>query len=685
MVVLAGIVLVAVAGAAVLLRGGADDVRETKTITPTALPALKDTSAMEPRAVTATSPSAASLSAESQAVEPSTRLPVTRGGGGIVNFFDENRRVVYWWQDVPEGVRRDSIPTGEHSNMLREDYVGSVSCAKCHEGKHADWHGHAHRRMHELASEATVEGDFSGTGPASQIRYLGGLARFHTERGEFRMSLERGGETRTYSVLRTIGSRFFQYYVGKLIEGPDVAGLPLRSVEHVLPFGWWIDKAEWVPTVHVFRLTREDDEGFDPFSPDELSDYDSSCASCHTTVASGDWMLRDGGAKRLSWYTPRSLLLHVPGYLRERQPDFLPDFQAGMTLEQIVADTHEKFRGMPIQAEAAELGISCEACHNGCREHVKQSEETTSDSLPYFFPVGRNLFSEGADRETLRQTDLNRNFACSRCHSAARPQYASGHHTWNSTEYAEAVRGACYESKPESGHGLQALTCVKCHDPHKATGRTWARTPDQDDQSCLDCHQQFAAAASREAHTHHKVGSGGARCMNCHMPRINEGLQAMVRTHRIFNPTEKSMIEANQPNACNLCHLDKPIDWTIAKLQEWYGDDHEYDEGALVANYPNRRGGVGEGWLKSEHGATRLTAAAAFARQRDRAALPMLIESLAVEPKLINRQFAQKDLEAWLGVRLKERGYQFYMNPTERRAVVDHIKDELLSKAGLPK
>ena len=60
------------------------------------------------------------------------------------------------------------------------------------------------------------------------------------------------------------------------------------------------------------------------------------------------------------------------------------------------------------------------------------------------------------------------------------------------------------------------------------------------------------------------------------MSRINEGLQDVVRTHMICSPTQPGMIEANHPNACNLCHLDKPIDWTIEKLRAWY--DFEFSE-----------------------------------------------------------------------------------------------------------
>lgn len=170
--------------------------------------------------------------------------------------------------------------------------------------------------------------------------------------------------------------------------------------------------------------------------------------------------------------------------------------------------------------------------------------------------------------------------------------------------------------------------------------------------------------------------------MNCHMPRINEGMQDVVRTHTIFNPTWPSMIEANQPNACNLCHLDKPIDWTITWLSRYYGVSRysSYSEAELEKNYPNRQGPVGLGWLKSPHEATRLVAVDALAREKAVWALPQMLEMLD-DPYLINRQFARIALESMLGIRLSEHGYQFYQRPEERKEPIARVRDAVLKKA----
>ena len=167
--------------------------------------------------------------------------------------------------------------------------------------------------------------------------------------------------------------------------------------------------------------------------------------------------------------------------------------------------------------------------------------------------------------------------------------------------------------------------------------------------------------------------------MNCHMPKINEGMQDVVRTHTIFSPTEPQMIEANQPNACNLCHLDEPLDWTLKYFKDWYGEDIAYDKAELAENYPAREGPVGLGWLQSEHESTRLAAVEALAEANAEWALPEMIRMLD-DPFLLNRQFTQNNLQKMLGIRLEEFGYQFYMTKAERREPIARLRAAILGK-----
>jgi hypothetical protein len=59
--------------------------------------------------------------------------------------------------------------------------------------------------------------------------------------------------------------------------------------------------------------------------------------------------------------------------------------------------------------------------------------------------------------------------------------------------------------------------------------------------------------------------------MNCHMPHTTYGLFTAMRSHRIDNPSAAVSHETGRPNACNLCHLDRTLEWTSRHLAEWYG------------------------------------------------------------------------------------------------------------------
>tara|TARA_B100000676_G_C17690599_1_gene636144 strand:+ start:167 stop:703 length:537 start_codon:yes stop_codon:yes gene_type:complete len=163
--------------------------------------------------------------------------------------------------------------------------------------------------------------------------------------------------------------------------------------------------------------------------------------------------------------------------------------------------------------------------------------------------------------------------------------------------------------------------------------------------------------------------------MNCHMPRLNEGLQAMVRTHLIFTPTNPDMIESNEPNACNMCHADKPIDWTLDHLSEWY--DAEFNDKSIDFSYKPREQPVAIGWLNHHREAVRLVGADSLVRSGATWALKDLAGALD-DDFMVNRQFARIGIEKLTGRSLGATGYRFYMTRDERKAPLVRVRDELL-------
>jgi predicted CXXCH cytochrome family protein len=571
--------------------------------------------------------------------------------------YTEGGRVRIWW-DTVSAEELEAFPTFKQvENIHRENYVGSEACKKCHSIQYESWSEHPHRWMNALADESTVLGDFSGDSP---MHYLGGVITSYRTEDAYRIRLERGNVRRVYEVTQTIGRRFFQYYVGKQIEGPEQPGHPYYEQDHVLPVGYWLDYEEWVPTVHISGDEAPDGQRSDPFYPDmskrDFPIYAQSCNFCHTTFPLSDMMIRYPIA--MGKFSPMSFHFLAPQYLAKHHPNLWPAErdQAHASSDEIMQATHELYE-MEAPSHAVTLGISCEACHLGAKAHAEGKL-----TKPLFFASGHELLCMSmGEPVSYERTQENVNWICGRCHTGLRPQLAAGMSTWNSTEAEDAARSACYPQ----------LSCIDCHNPHEGIGKKWTRTPDQDDAACLKCHQQFQPDEARMAHTHHPIGSSGSRCMNCHMPKLNEGMQDVVRTHMIFSPTNALMIESNEPNACNQCHVKESIDWTLGRLKEWYGA--EYSRSKIAQAYPSRRKPATIGWLESEREQVRLIAAHCLTEADARWALPDLLKSLD-DPYLLNRQFARRGIEKMLDVKLEDFGYRFYMTPAERKQPLQLIR-----------
>ena len=565
------------------------------------------------------------------------------------------------WGEIPAALRAMAVPSDENiSNLRREDYAGADACKSCHPKNYDAWSVHPHRWMNAKADANTVLGDFSSN---ATIQYRGGTATFFMADGQHRMRLERDTITRVYGINRTIGSRFQQYYVGKLLEGPDRDNHPVRQIDFVLPFGYWLEKKEWVPVIHV-DLELPDDQRHDPFLHPANRPYDRSCASCHTTQPAGDRLLRSVGRMRLAAYSPHEIVYDGMSFLQQNHPkvlewaDYYGKDKAGKVKQALAV-----MDDLPAEKHAAALGVTCEGCHNGAKFHAEHEQ-----LLPRFYPAGQHVAVLGDNAKSVwGRSKSNLNWTCAQCHTGGRSMFACGASTWNSTEYSDAMRGSCYDPALAKDKSMSSLTCVHCHDPHEATGKQWKDAPSVDDQRCLSCHDQFNEPQQRLAHTHHPAGTSGDRCMNCHMPKINEGMQDVVRTHLIFSPTDPSMLEANHPNACNLCHLEEKIDWTLSHLANWYGLKESknssaqteswkvYDDSVVTANYPHRDGPVGVGWLRSNSEATRLVAVESLAKADSQWALEEMLKLLD-DPYLLNRQFAAQRLEEMLDANFRDFG-----------------------------
>ena len=118
----------------------------------------------------------------------------------------------------------------------------------------------------------------------------------------------------------------------------------------------------------------------------------------------------------------------------------------------------------------------------------------------------------------------------------------------------------------------RGVTCYSCHDVHGTSNNADLIKPAN--VLCLDCHGPKSPngphAATVEQHTHHKAGSAGNECVNCHMPAIETQLADVnVRSHtfKFIPPSTTDSLKV--PNPCTTCHKDKTTKWAMDALKTW--------------------------------------------------------------------------------------------------------------------
>jgi hypothetical protein len=482
--------------------------------------------------------------------------------------------------------------------------------------------------MNRLVADdpSVVRGDFSG----ARHRYAGGEVRF--EPGPAMSFWKDGRPVRRFRVTRTIGSRYLQEYVGVETDGPEPPSDPIYATEIRLPFGFWMRAAGWIHQQYYDswygpEWRADGTPAIDPYEVD-ASPWAARCAWCHNTfpfeLRAGRGDALGNGLEQFVSLTPRPSN-HVSGNL--------------LPLDRLVT-----------------VGISCESCHLGGREHAD------SGARIRFAPSSPDLTARAGapDLSRGRRDPLVVNAICGPCHSTPSPRYPGGAATRNSTEALDMAGAAC----------AGAIKCTDCHDPHTAGPGPGAPDDPRHLAACARCHPDAVA----DRHSGHAARD--ASCLDCHMPRIVQGLSDVVRTHHIQSPALAADAGAGGLNACNLCHLDRSIGWTASALSRRWGRQLEIDTEA----YGGLDRPVGEAWLDSGDPTVRITAAAAYARapRLGRAAVPLLLDILD-DPVAYDRMRVLFALEDIVGRRALA-AYDPTAPPPARVAALARLRAALTSR-----
>jgi predicted CXXCH cytochrome family protein len=237
----------------------------------------------------------------------------------------------------------------------------------------------------------------------------------------------------------------------------------------------------------------------------------------------------------------------------------------------------------PKTKQVAEWNVGCERCHGPGSAHA------TSPNLT-------NIVNPN------RLDSVKANDVCISCHSQGKPlanpiegkwfdwpvgftpgadlkdyweleEHKLGENTFthfpDGTGHKNRMQGNDFV---QSAMYLKGVRCSNCHDVHGTPNAADLRQ--SGNAMCLTCHSTLSPngprAATVEQHTHHRAGSAGSECVNCHMPKIEQTIANInVRSHT-FKFISPAHGQANEmPNSCNTCHQDKKADWATAALKTW--------------------------------------------------------------------------------------------------------------------
>lgn len=417
-----------------------------------------------------------------------------------------------------------------------DGYASSDRCRSCHADEFESWHRSFHRTMTQVATADTVLAPFDDLTLQSRGRtyHLSREAdQFFVQMPDPNIQLQQvlSGKSSPEPpsvqcrVVLTTGSHHVQAY---WVEGD--AGNALYS----LPMVYHLADKRWLPREDAFLAPPDGERHF--------KTWNMHCISCHSTNG---------------------------------RPEY--DFQK-----------------KTYSSTAVEAGIACESCHGPAAEHIRLRKNAEPGSVVKDDPIVN----------PARLPHVLANQACGQCHSAWGPkdfdswmthghQFRPGQDLNDSVHliqhldpnYAEdesattglywpdgtiRVGGREYQGILASRCYIDgALSCMSCHSMHRSDPSDQLAVGMDSDQACLQCHPRYAENVQQ--HTHHAPESAGSRCYNCHMPHTTYALFKGIRSHRIDSPKIHGTDTTSRPNACNLCHLDRSLDWTAKHLSDWFG------------------------------------------------------------------------------------------------------------------
>lgn len=410
-------------------------------------------------------------------------------------------------------------------------FVGREACIECHQKEYNLWRNSHHDLAMQEVNDTTVLGDFDN----SSFSHYGVTSRFYKKDGKYIVFTEgESGQLKEFEVAYVFGVTPLQQYLVAFPNGRF----------QVLPLCWdtrpkseggqrWfhIYNQEPIKSNDVLFWTRMN------------QNWNYMCAECHSTN------LR----KNYDYKTKR----YTTSY--------------------------------------SEIDVSCEACHGPGSDHLdwaKRYEKEKRVSVKGDMGLKVRLkdlnegvwifndMEKGSAERTVPVSSDTQIEVCARCHarrSTLTDDYIYGEPLLNTHRVPPLDQAFYYDDgqiKEEVyvyGSFLQSkmyqngVVCSDCHEPHST------KVYIHNNSLCFRCHLQ--QKYDTKEHHFHKPDDRGGSCMDCHMPETTYMVVDPRRDHSIRIPRPDLSQKIGSPNACNQCHQDKSIQWSVDYVIKWYGRD----------------------------------------------------------------------------------------------------------------
>jgi tetratricopeptide (TPR) repeat protein len=409
-------------------------------------------------------------------------------------------------------------------------FVGSEACKACHRPEFERWQASHHRRAMDTATEASVLGDFND----ARFEHFGRVSRFYRKDGKFYVHTQGpGGTMGDFEVTHTFGWYPLQQYLVPFDGGRL----------QCLPIAWDDRQKRWY---HLYP-----DRPIDPsdwlYWTNSGQNWNGMCAECHSTNLKKNYD-PDSDTYRTTWseISVGCEACHGPGSAHVSWAQ-LPEMGRPSTENDALA---VRTSGLSAR-EQIELCAPCHSRRMSLGDNPHTNIDFLDDAIPqlltegYYFADGQILEEVYVYGSFMQSKMYDRDVRCSDCHDV---------HSIKRLADGNALCRRCHKA---------AVYDTKNHHFHKTVGEIGE------------------SIKSRNGEILFEVGSG-ARCEQCHMPgRTYMGIDYRP-DHSLRIPRPDLSLSIDTPNACNRCHWDKTIRWSMDHVAKWYGARKRPHYGTLI-------------------------------------------------------------------------------------------------------